>query len=68
MKKPAEEAAQRKPVEVWAQESSTPAWLLAAMRARLHWAQGREVTDAEFTSAAQQTAGAPIGYGRNGEK
>lgn len=68
MTKPVEKASERKPAEKWAQEKSTPAWLLAAMRAKHRWAHGREVTEAEFTSAAQKTAGAPIGYGQNGRK
>jgi len=68
MTKPAEQTTERKPFEAFAEAFATPAWLLAAVRARFRWPVGREVTSEEFQRAAQETAGAPIGYGRNGEK
>jgi hypothetical protein len=68
MTKHAEQTAQRKPYETWAEESATPAWLLAAMRAKYRWPVGREMTSDEFQRAARETAGAPFGYGRNGVK
>ncbi len=69
MNKQREEAQlQRRPAEEWAREHKTPVWLHAATRARLKWAEGREVTSEEYKRATAETAGAPIGYGRNGVK
>jgi hypothetical protein len=68
MSKRDETQPQRRPAEEWARETNTPAWLHAATRTRLKWAEGREVTSDDYKRATAETAGAPIGYGRTGVK
>jgi hypothetical protein len=38
----------RRPHEEWAAQKGTPAWLLAAARAKAGWALGQEMTEREF--------------------
>jgi len=43
----------RRPHEEWAAEKGTPAWLLAAARAKAGWALGQEVTEKEYDRAVE---------------
>ncbi len=43
----------RRPHEEWAAEKGTPAWLLAAARAKAGWALGQEVTEREYDRAVE---------------
>lgn len=43
----------RRPHEEWAAEKGTPAWLLAAARAKAEWALGQEVTEREYDRAME---------------
>ncbi len=43
----------RRPHEEWAARRGTPAWLLAAARAKAGWALGREVTEEEYDRAVE---------------
>jgi hypothetical protein len=52
----------RKPVETWAEEKRTPAWLLAAARVHENWPVGRELTEAEFDTALKRVASVRLGY------
>jgi len=43
----------RRPHEEWAAQKGTPAWLLAAARAKAGWALGQEVTEREYDRAVE---------------
>jgi hypothetical protein len=43
----------RRPHEEWAAQKGTPAWLLAATRAKVGWALGQEVTEGEYDRAVE---------------
>ena len=43
----------RCPHEEWAAQKGTPAWLLAAARAKAGWALGQEVTEREYDRAVE---------------
>jgi hypothetical protein len=43
----------RRPHEEWAVQKGTPAWLLAAARAKTKWALGQEVTEREYDRAVE---------------
>lgn len=42
---------EKKTVEDWAAQKSISAWLFAAVRAYERWAEGTELTEAEFEAA-----------------
>lgn len=51
-KKEAQEVAAR-PIEDWAKELGTPAWLFAATKAKHRWPEGKVVTRAEYEAAVK---------------
>lgn len=55
-------------VEQHAEGKQIPAWLFAAARAHHNWPQGRELTEAAFTAALEQTKGIRIGGPATQEK
>jgi hypothetical protein len=52
----------RKPIEIWAEEKGTPAWLVAAARVHENWPMGRELTEAEFEAALKRVSSVRVGY------
>jgi hypothetical protein len=50
------------PVEALA--ADLPAWELAALRRAARWAEGKQVSEAEFTAALDQLRNRPQGGGR----
>lgn len=50
-KKEVQEAA--RPIEDWAKELGTPAWLFAATKAKHRWPEGKVVTQAEYEAAVE---------------
>lgn len=44
-------------IEEWAQQKNVADWLLAAAKTRMRWAQGREVSEADFDKGVSETLG-----------
>lgn len=51
----------RKPIEGWAQEKGTAAWLFAAAKALRAWAVGQEVSEQDFDEAVADAGSVAIG-------
>jgi hypothetical protein len=49
------------PVETWALQLSTPAWLFAAAKVGSNWPAGAELTQAEYKKALATAEGEVIG-------
>lgn len=50
------QAPTRKPIEEWAREKGTAAWLFAGAKAGEGWAVGAELTESEYTAAIAKAA------------
>ncbi len=61
MAKKDKEKAEAKAVEAWAEELNTPAWLIAATKAKFRWPSGQLLTRAEYEKALRATESEVIG-------
>lgn len=57
-------SAVKEPIEAIIARKNTPAWLVAAMRVKMNWPIGREITEAQYDEGAIITGNIRIGYER----